>query len=297
MLSNLERYTNIFSEKEILQIQKMCLPSLQKNKIEFGDIPSLLHIHNMMYGTPLQHKYIVIDEAQDYGLFHYDILKETFPNGFFSIYGDLAQSIYSYRSIDNWESVINTIFDGKCELINLNKSYRNTIEITNNANSILKHLEFNEAEPVIRHGKTINFSQNAQNDDYKVEKINSWIKKGYKTIAIICKNEKEAKIIYKKMLNNNINAKLITSKDEQYSGGVFVLSSALSKGLEFDAVIVNNASNNIYSCESKVDMHLLYVSCTRALHELEILYDKDLCHVFENFDNKTIPKTRKKTLN
>lgn len=84
------------------------------------------------------------------------------------------------------------------------------------------------------------------------------------------------------MYNNSVIAKYISMNDSQYSGGVFVLTSASAKGLEFDAVIVNNASNNIYLDNLDVDMHLLYVACTRALHEQIILHNGNLAKPFEN---------------
>ena len=47
-------------------------------------------------------------------------------------------------------------------------------------------------------------------------------------------------------------------------------------GLEFDAVVVNNASDAVYSSHSVLDMKLLYVAITRALHELNIVYTGEL---------------------
>ena len=58
------------------------------------------------------------------------------------------------------------------------------------------------------------------------------------------------------------------------------MESVTAKGLEFDAVIINDASSNIYDSNNKEDMHLLYVAATRALHELIILYDKKMTDVF-----------------
>ena len=65
----------------------------------------------------------------------------------------------------------------------------------------------------------------------------------------------------------------------------------MAKGLEFDAVIINDASSNTYDITNKTDMHLLYVACTRALHKLEILYDRELCPVFNV--TRELPCSRK----
>ena len=149
------------------------------------------------------------------------------------------------------------------------------------------------ANPVIRHGTKVSFEDMAKSSEYKIAKINEWKNKGYKTIAIICKDEKEATTIYEKILNSNIAVMYITDNQTEYKGQVIVTTSSLAKGLEFDAAIINDASSNVYSIDSKLDMHLLYVASTRALHELEILYDKQLCPVFSNADEKTHENKKK----
>ena len=289
-IANLGSYTSELTDTELLKLQKSTLQTLKKRKVTFEDLPSLLHVNNLLCGCNQKYNHIVIDEAQDYGLFHFDALKETFPSSTFSIYGDLAQSIYSYRGIKDWESVASEIFGNNCSILNLNKSYRTTIEITNNANKVLRQMDLTEAEPVIRHGGEISFEDFAKSDDYKIAKINDWLNKGYQTIAVICKTDKEAENTYNSLSKYGIDITHIKASDVDYNGGVFVLTSALSKGLEFDAVIINDASNKVYDENNMDDMHLLYVAETRALHELDVLYDKTLCPVFSNERTMDKPK-------
>ena len=152
-------------------------------------------------------------------------------------------------------------------------------------------MNLNEAEPVIRHGGEISFEDFAKIDDYKIGKIKEWLDKGYKTVAVICKTDKEAEKTYNSLSKYVIDITNIKSSDVEYNGGVFVLTSALSKGLEFDAVLINDASSNVYDENNMDDMHLLYVAETRALHELDVLYDKVLCPVFSNKKSISKPKT------
>ena len=92
---------------------------------------------------------------------------------------------------------------------------------------------------------------------------------GDKTIAIICKDESEAKKTQDELINMGINSKYISGKSTNYSNGVFVLSVATAKGLEFDSVIIYNDIDNKYT---KEDKYLYYVACTRAQHNL-IIYN------------------------
>lgn len=62
----------------------------------------------------------------------------------------------------------------------------------------------------------------------------------------------------------------------QYNGGICTITSYLAKGLEFDGVIVANASEGEYNSNKDIDMKLLYVSMTRPLHELNVLYNKNI---------------------
>lgn len=77
---------------------------------------------------------------------------------------------------------------------------------------------------------------------------------------------------------------------------VCTISNQLAKGLEFDAVIINVANENIYPSNSSLDMKLLYVAITRALHELDIIYTekltKPLNDAFEKGNLKYLKKTK-----
>ena len=53
--------------------------------------------------------------------------------------------------------------------------------------------------------------------------------------------------------------------------GVSVLPAYLAKGIEFDAVLVWNASSKRYGQEK--DRKLLYTVCTRALHVLHVYWE------------------------
>ena len=253
------------------------IKNLKSKKVEFEDLSSLIYLKTCINGGEeyANYKQVAIDEAQDFGDFNFVALKKLLSNATFSIFGDLAQSIYQYRGIKNWESVQNKAFNNKCEIKNLHKSYRTTTEIMNCASNITKHLGLNVAEPVIRHGKDVEFI-NFSDIDEQIKMIENileeYLKEDFKTIAIICKDEDEASQISKK-LNKKYNAVNITDSDTMYNGGICVITSYLAKGLEFDGAIVSNASKLKYDENNDMEMKLLYVAMTRPLHELKVLYD------------------------
>ncbi|WP_084453396.1 ATP-binding domain-containing protein [Alicyclobacillus pomorum] len=62
----------------------------------------------------------------------------------------------------------------------------------------------------------------------------------------------------------------LTGQDTTYHGGISVAPVHLTKGLEFDGVIISGVSEDNYRRQS-LDAKLLYVACTRAMHKLCIL--------------------------
>lgn len=295
-IENIDKYLDL-PQEELLEIKEETLKMLKKKIIPYEDLAAISYLSLLYKGSSNYKKFrhIVIDEAQDYNLFQFYILKNTFSNSTFSIFGDLAQSIYSYRTISSWDTVQKDIFNNKCELLYMLKSYRTTKEITDASNYILRQLELSESIPVIRNGENIEFcntpTSNFQ-EEYYLSKISEFIDKKYKSVGIICKNESEMEEVKLILTKLQIPFNYVTSKDLQYHGGISILTSYLAKGLEFDAVIINNASEEKYNSNSKIDMHLLYVAMTRALHELDIMYTNDLSYVLEPI-NKTKEKTKR----
>ncbi len=266
-------------EYDITSYVKENIANVKKKKIEFEDLAALLYLKNKLQEPEELQKFrhVVIDEAQDLGDFNFYALKQMMPKATFSIFGDLTQSIYQYRGIKDWESVINKSFDQNCDMKYLLKSYRTTAEIMNSANNIVEHVGMKKAEPVIRHGDRVKYIETNDNQlDTIINTINDNLSKNYQSIAIITKTEGEAISINKQLGKLGVTAENINSKNDEYNGGICTIPSYLSKGLEFDSVIIANASEKLYSSKRAIDMKLLYVAMTRALHDLTILHSGEL---------------------
>jgi DNA helicase-2/ATP-dependent DNA helicase PcrA len=280
-LTNIKKYMEIESFYNVEQKIKANIANLKEQKVEFEDLSALIYLKSKICGAGEYEKYkhIAIDEAQDFGEFSFYALKYLLKNSTFSIFGDLAQSIYQYRGIKSWKEVSNNTFESKCETKYLLKSYRTTTEIMNSANEITNYIKLNTAQPVIRHGKQVNFiNYNNYIEQIDIIKniLNQYKENEYKTVAIICKDEEDALLIHKELKSENIEINIITNTDRQYDGGVCIITSYLAKGLEFDGVIISNASEGKYDSNKNIDMKLLYVAMTRPLHELNVLYNNNI---------------------
>lgn len=270
----------INSLDDMIELKSDTMYLLKKKTCQNEDIAALLYIKYYLFGNEKFKKYkqVVVDEAQDFGKFTFYMLKLLISNATFSIFGDIAQGIYSYKSIDDFNEILEDIFK-EAEYIKLKKSYRTSIEIMNEANKISKEIGLDEALPVIRSAGPVIKSKINKSDkeNYIVNQVKKYKEAGFKSIAIIYKNQKELVNMNKKLKENNIESEIIYKDQEKYEGGICLLTSYLSKGLEFDVVIIADVEDEIYKYDNRLDMKLLYVSMTRALHKLELVYETNIC--------------------
>ena len=261
-------------------IRSSTVKSLKARVIENEDIAPIMYIKLRYFGNEefKNIKCVVVDEAQDFGVFSYYILRNVLNQANFSIFGDLAQGIYSYRAIENWHDIQDGIFEDS-EYLNLRKSYRTSIEIMSEANKISSAINLGEAKPVIREaGPVIKTKVDSKSkNEYIAKRVKDYLDNGYKSIAIVYKNQTEMAKISKLLKEKNIDNEIIYKDQEKYNGGVCILTSYLSKGLEFDVVIVADSDESNYVSSNVLDMKLLYVAMTRALHKLELIYTDKIC--------------------
>lgn len=236
--------------------------TLQNELINYEDIAPILYI-KFITGQlrPVKDiKHVIIDEAQDYSFLQYRLLSRLFPNAKFTILGDVNQVVNADKPQDF--EYIKDAFDNKTvDMMSLKKSYRSTIEISEYASKILCKTDY---ESVLRHGEAV-AEEKIESFDAKADFINKIIEqtKGkYSTTAIITKTKSQAKQLYN-ILRQKIDIKLIADNDALFTKGILVMPSYLSKGLEFDCVIVD--------ADTEFDSNLLYVCCTRALHKLVVI--------------------------
>ena len=289
-VSNCEKYLSL-NENDLVKFKKQTKEAIQSKNLGYEDLPAIMYLNLILNGYKDYDKYIhvVVDEAQDFGMFHFWVIKKLFKNSTFSIFGDLAQSIYSYQSILNWDEVINNVFEKNCNLLTLEKSYRTTYEIMECANMISKCFEYGNAKAVLRHGDNVGTYKVSDNvTDFILNKLDEYQKTGYKSIAIICKSELDTNSLAKLLSKNKINLNIISSKNTKFDGGICLVPSYLAKGLEFDAVIIYNSDS--YNYENELDMKLLYVAMTRALHKLDITYQNELILPLKELQEKELKR-------
>lgn len=290
----IEHYLEQFAEgripkEQIKYIINSFRESRRKGKIEMEDIAPLMYIKYMVHGikTKFELKHIVIDEAQDFSEFQFYIFKKIVKSSSLTILGDLAQGIYYYRGTENWQKTMSIVFDEQIEpqYLTLKKTYRTTEEIMNVANKVISHLieklNCSLGEPVMKNGAPVTIKEFENREDMVnriKERLKEFKENGLKNIALICKTVEDCERLKKELGIDEIH--VISDSDSEYAGGISIVPSYLSKGLEFDSVIITDADTNNYS-KSEVDTKLLYVCITRAMSILDIYHVEPLTELLK----------------
>lgn len=251
------------SEEKFLLSKSKIFP--YENSFIFIYMKSLLEGFN--YNTYI--KEVVIDEAQDYSLLQYFLLKKIFKNASFTILGDVNQTINPYYKYDSLEE-IEEIFNTKTRYLTLTKTYRSSKEIIDYSNKILG---LNHIVAVRKSMDTpVIFRRESNNLKELLLKDYSYLQSKYKSVAFITKNDEEASYLYE-LLNNDIKVNLITTGTYKFTKTSVIVPAYLAKGLEFDSVIIYTDPMNPYNDKEK---YLYYVACTRSQHELIIYNQKEI---------------------
>jgi Superfamily I DNA and RNA helicases len=238
--------------------------------LQYDDAAAIAYLSLKIFGTNEYRniKQVVIDEAQDYYPLHYEIFHLLFPSAKFTILGDINQTLEKRENLSLYEQ-IKTIFNKrKSSLAIMDKSFRCTNEILNFSAKFLE--QSMEIKSFNRQGDVPNINA-ALDLSTHIEGIASEIKlckdKGYRSIGLICKSEKNAISLYQS-LKDRVDVQLIKNETTTDLHGVFIIPVYMSKGLEFDAILICDTDKLNYHSEE--DKKLLYIACTRALHRLNL---------------------------
>lgn len=234
-------------------------------QLSYLDLPAILYMMIKLDGKKTKHdiKHIVIDEAQDYSMLQFIVLKELTGCRSYTIVGDANQRLIKVEE-EPAMLKLKSLFGGFVKNYALNKSYRSTFQIMEYASKLLDE---NAIVPFVRKGKydveEVNINDKDDLIDTILETLEDYDDENYDNIAIITKDKEDLKKIAPEL--KKFTKLLAFDREEvMYRGGKVIVPSYYAKGLEFDGVIIVNF-------DDKTDDLVKYIMTTRALHRLKVI--------------------------
>ncbi len=237
------------------------LMSLKKGFVEFEDALGIVYLKTVLGTSAVLPgvKHILIDEAQDLSVIQHRIIQRMFPRAKVTLLADTNQAIIPGLNTCDSQKLA-SIYDAKA--LNLNKSYRSTKQINSFALKLLP--ENSRYEIFEREGEDVNVVKGSFDE---LSSLAQRVSQNSKTLAIITKTADDAREVYSELKKNMPSVRLCDNKSCEMGNAPVVMPLALTKGLEFDSVIVAD-KDGVFT--EKGNERYLYLASTRALHKLNI---------------------------
>ena len=262
------------------------IQNFNNKQISMNNLSPYLYLYDLVTGKhgELEMKFVFIDEIQDYTPFQLAYMKYKFPRARYTMLGDLNQSIFTKKNSQTLLSEAQSLFDAdETRVVQLVHSYRSTKQITDFTKAILTNGQ--KIEPFNRNGDLPDLLQ-AQSEAESVQQVIKQIKANDEhkyTTAIIAKTLADADQLHKMLSEQGVKSTLIRSENQRLATGTIVLPSFLAKGLEFDAVIMWDASKDKFDED---EQQLVYTIASRAMHRLTITSIGELSQLLQRVPEK-----------
>ncbi|MGC6515364.1 MAG: UvrD-helicase domain-containing protein [Myxococcota bacterium] len=222
---------------------------------------------------PLTYRHICIDEVQDFSPIEVRVLLGTLDrHKSITLAGDTQQHVTSSSGFTSWSAFFGWLGLEGAALETLSVAYRSARPIVEFAVALLGDNAEDEAPRTVRdgppvelfrftdHGQTVAFLGDVLKDLARDEPLAS--------VAVIVPDRGMA-LLYEQGLKRSEVPRLRRVVDEEFSfsPGVEIVEVRDVKGLEFDYVVIVEASYRYYG-NSPSARRLLHVAATRAIHQL-----------------------------
>jgi DNA helicase IV len=221
-------------------------------------------------GATVSH--LVIDEAEDLSLFELAVLgRQLTHERSVTLAGDDAQE--TLGSFAGWGEALAALRTPEARTCRLQVSYRCPLPIAELARQVLGPLAPDSGTLAGRDGAAVGrfeFPAEAHASLFLVDALRDLLdREPHASVGVICRNPETAQVFYR-LLEDLPAAKLVLDGEFSFQPGVDVTDVANVKGLEFDYVIVPDASGATYPHNDEA-RRALHVAVTRASHQLWIV--------------------------
>jgi hypothetical protein len=235
------------------------------------DLPILLFLAAMRGGEAARRTaHLVVDEAEDVSLFELFVLGRQLAGSSVTVAGDESQQTFS--SYAGWPDALRALGVEHASTVRLETTYRCPSPIAELAHAILGPIAPAVAPRAGRDGAPVSrfdFPTEAHAQLFLVGAVRDLLDREPDASVAVVANSSEVARGFHRLLADLPEARLALDGRFTFRPGVDVTDVASVKGLEFDYVIVPDASARAYP-DTDEARRRLHVAVTRAAHQLWI---------------------------
>lgn len=225
-------------------------------------------------GLSLQ-RHLVIDEAQDFSSMEIKLLgKSVFEDATITVAGDALQQSDPTVQFDGWDKLMSDLDPSSVDEARLATNYRSPLPVAQLAHKVLGKLAPQELPKSVRDGVPVSMTT-YPNDGLAIVALTEALSELYEkehlaSIAIICATEENARHFFDGLKNTAADVRLVIDGEFTFKPGIDITDISQVKGLEFDYVIIPDATENSYP-DTLIARKALHIAVTRTVHQLWIL--------------------------
>ncbi len=221
---------------------------------------------------PFRFAHLVLDEVQDFSPVEVQVLLDACdPDRSVTLAGDVRQHISEAAGFVSWTDFLERIGVPSTALSTLEVSYRSTHPITSFAVDLLQ----SDDEPVprtTRDGPPVElfrFSDHGAAVAFLAEELKRLLMlEPLANVALLTPEPGLSRTYFEGLHNAQVpRLRLVQNQQFAFAPGIDVVEAAQVKGLEFDYVVIIEASRSFWP-DTPHHRRLLHVAATRAIHQL-----------------------------
>jgi DNA helicase-2/ATP-dependent DNA helicase PcrA len=251
-------------------------------KLDPEDDTLLLRLHQRLRGPltrgklskdPIIYEHILVDEAQDLSPVELAVVLDTTSSAkSITLSGDVQQRLMMDNGFTDWKTVLGELSLSHVEVEPLKLSYRSTKPIIDFSRAILGPLASTDAPVATREGAPVDLFTHGHTGD-AVATLSEALRdlmqsEPQASVCVITRFPEQADLYFGGLQRAEVPyLRRVAEQDFSFKPGVDVTDVRQVKGLEFDYVVIVEASESSYPDDDEA-RHLLHIAATRAAHQL-----------------------------
>ncbi|RYZ06667.1 MAG: DNA helicase UvrD [Myxococcales bacterium] len=251
-------------------------------KLDHEDDTIFLRLHQRLRGPltrgklskdPIVYEHILVDEAQDLSPIELGVVLDTTSAAkSITLSGDVQQRLHMDNGFSDWKTVLGELGLNHVEVEPLKLSYRSSKPIIDFSRAVLGHLASADAPVATREGAPVDLFVHGHTGD-AVATLSEALRdlmqsEPQASVCVITRFPEQADVYFGGLQRAEVPyLRRVAEQDFSFKPGVDVTDVRQVKGLEFDYVVIVEASESSYPDDDEA-RHLLHIASTRAAHQL-----------------------------